>query len=191
MSIKLIINLNTQEIKCKIHNPKTPKILNCDIKKDIVIVDNVSMYKYSEYTDYIVKNSVFNNNWIKFIYEEEKNINKNIVCKYPKSLFNRHIYFLNNHWCIIKNISDNINDQHFLFIPTKSINFNLLSAVMNIDYDTCWNDAKSELINAYSYFLSNLEKINSNISPNNLIIQFNSIHNQHISSLHGHFIFKK
>lgn len=191
MSIKLTINLNTQEIKFKTYSPKTPKILNSDIKKDIIIVDNVSMYKYSEYTDYIVKNSVFNNDWIKFICEEEKNINKNVVCKYPKSLFGRYIYFLNNHWCIIKNISDNIYNQHFIFIPTKSINFNLLSAVMNIDYDTCWNDVKAELINAYSYFLSSLEKINSNKIPSDITIQFNSIHNQHISSLHGHFIFKK
>lgn len=192
MSIKLTINLQNYEIDSKIYTDKNPKILNYEINKDIVKINNISMYKYNDTTATIIKNSVFNKDWKKFILDEEKDIIKHAVFKYPKEYFNRYVYFLNNNWCIISNNTptDVTNEfKNFIFIPTKSMNLNLLSAVMGIDPDTQWTSAKVDLVNAYACFISSLDSINDNIYPNFINIQFNSIYNQHVGSIHGHFSF--
>lgn len=193
MSIKLKINLQNYEISQKVYTDKNPKILNSEISKDIVKINDVSMYKYSDNTSLIIKNSVFNKDWKKFILEEEKNIVKNAVFKYPKEHFNRYIYFLNNNWCIISNNTpEDTSDEmkNFIFIPTKSLNLNLVSAIMGVDPYTQWTEAKLDLVNAYACFISSLDNINDNIYPTYITIQFNSIYNQHVGSIHGHFSFK-
>lgn len=193
MSIKLDVDTINCKILCKIYSDKNPKILNPDISKDMILINNSYMYKYSNYTENIIVNSVFNKEWRNFINNEEQNICKNTVCKYPKEYFKRFIYFLNDYWCVISNNPDdnNFEFRNFIFIPTKSLNFNLLSAIMNIDNNTQWYESKYELVNAYACFISGLHLINNGYTPNNISIQFNNINNQHIGSLHGHFIFKK
>lgn len=194
MIIELVVNMKNLDIQSKIYSENKPLVYNSDLKEDLVLVSKKYMYKYSDKSVNMIKNSVFNKEWIRFIESERDNIIKNAVFKYPKSYYSRHLYFLNDQWYVIETLDESGKKsshlRYFLFIPLKSQNLNLMSAIMNLDPNTNWAEAKSDLVYAYARFISSIPIINNNIIPDSLVIKFNSINNQQISSLHGHLVFK-